>query len=115
MPGWGPVLLVDAPVTLALVPYETVGYVALAALVYVGVARAAAGVVSGLVGLVTCVSCVGPVLAAVVSGLLGGTSTAIAGGTSAAILGATTGAYAYDLSTGLFVATVAALWLTLGR
>ncbi|RLM53221.1 hypothetical protein DVK02_14600 [Halobellus sp. Atlit-31R] len=105
MPGWGPLLLVDGPLALSLVPFETVGYLALALLVYVGVARAAAGVLSGLVGLVTCVSCVGPVLAAVLSGVLGGASTAIAG--------ATTGAYAYDLSTGLFVLTVAALWRTL--
>ncbi|WP_049988037.1 DUF7546 family protein [Halobellus rufus] len=110
MPGWGPVLLADGPVAVALVPFETIGYVALSVLVYVGVARAAAGVLSGLVGLVTCVSCVGPVLAAVLSGLLGGASTAAAGGASATLLGVTTGPYAYDLSTGLFVLTVAALW-----
>lgn len=113
MPGWGPVLLVGGPVSIALVPFETVGYVALAVLVYVGVGRAAAGVLSGLVGLVTCVSCVGPVVAAVVSGLLGGASTAAAGSASTTVLGVTTGAYAYDLSTGLFVLTVAALWSTL--
>ncbi|MFD1686931.1 DUF7546 family protein [Halobellus litoreus] len=112
MPGWGPVLLVDGPVSLALVPFETIGYAGLATLVYVGVARAAAGVLSGLVGLVTCVSCVGPVVAAVVSGVLGGASTAAAGA-STTVLGVTTGAYAYDLSTGLFVLTVAALWATL--
>ena len=113
MPGWGPILLVGGPVSLALVPFETIGYVALAALVYVGVDRAAAGVLSGLVGLVTCVSCVGPVVAAILSGLLGGTSTAAAGSASTTVLGVTTGAYAYDLSTGLFVLTVAALWATL--
>ncbi|MGQ4555561.1 DUF7546 family protein [Halobellus sp. GM3] len=113
LPGWGPVLLVSGPVSLALVPYETVGYVALAALVYVGVARAAGGVLSGLVGLVTCVSCVGPVIAAVISGLVGGTSSALAG--SASVLGIATGPYAYDLSTALFALTVAALWLTLKR
>ncbi|MFD1600940.1 DUF7546 family protein [Halobellus rarus] len=113
MPGWGPVLLVGGPVSIALVPFETIGYVALAVLVYVGVGRAAAGVLSGLVGLVTCVSCVGPVIAAVISGLLGGASTAAAGGASSTILGVTTGAYAYDLSTGLFVLTIAALWATL--
>ena len=106
LPGWGPVVLVDGPIALALVPFETIGYLSLSILVYVGVARAAAGVLSGLVGLVTCVSCVGPVIAAVLSGFVGGASTAI--------VGATTGAYAYDLSTALFVLTVAALWRTLG-
>lgn len=113
MPGWGPVLLVDGPLSLALVPFETIGYVALTVLVYVGVARAAAGVLSGLVGVATCVSCVGPVVAAVLSGLFGGASTAAAGGASATLLGVTTGPYAYDLSTVLFVLTIGALWAML--
>ena len=113
MPGWGPVLLVDGPVSLALVPFETIGYVALAVLVYVGVVRATAGVLSGLVGLATCVSCVGPVVAAVFSGVVGGASTAAAGGASATLLGVTTGPYAYDLSTALFALTIAALWAML--
>jgi hypothetical protein len=107
IPGWGPVLLVDGPVALSLVPYETVGYLALTALVYTSIARASAGALSGVLGLVTCVSCVGPVVAATLSGVLGGASTAVAGAASSS--------YAYDLSTALFVFTIAALWGTLRR
>jgi hypothetical protein len=105
MPGWGPVLLVGGPVSLALIPFETLGYAAVALLVYAGVARAAAGVLSGVLGVVTCVSCVGPVVAGVASGLLGGTSSAL--------VAATSGPWAYDLSTAVFVVTVCALWWSL--
>ncbi|RYJ08602.1 hypothetical protein ELS19_19095 [Halogeometricum borinquense] len=105
MPGWGPILLVGGPVNLTLVPFEVVGYVCLTALVYVSLVRATAGVFSGILGLATCVSCVGPVIAGVFSGVLGGASTALAGSMS--------GAYAYDLSTALFVVTVGILWYTL--
>lgn len=105
IPGWGPMLLVDGPVAVSVIPYEAVGYAGLAVLVYTGIARASAGVLSGVVGLVTCVSCVGPVLVATLSGVLGGASTAVAA--------VSTSAYAYDLSTALFVLTVAALWTTL--
>lgn len=105
IPGWGPMLLVDGPVAVSVIPYEAVGYAGLAVLVYTGIARASAGVLSGVVGLVTCVSCVGPVLVAALSGVLGGASTAVAA--------VSTSPYAYDLSTALFVLTVAALWKTL--
>jgi hypothetical protein len=101
IPGWGPVVLVRGPLTMALVPFEVVGYACLAVLVYAGVARATAGVLSGLLGVVTCVSCTGPVLAGVATGLVGGASTAA--------VGAATGAFAYDVSTLLFVVTLAAL------
>jgi len=105
IPGWGPVLLVEGPVALSVIPYETVGYAGLAVLVYAGLARASAGVLSGVVGFVTCVSCVGPVVVATASGVLGGASTAVAA--------VSTSAYAYDLSTALFALTVATLWKTL--
>jgi hypothetical protein len=105
MPGWGPVLLVGGPLSVALIPFETVGYAAVALLVYAGTARAAAGVLSGALGVVTCVSCVGPVVAGVASGLLGGTSSAL--------VAATSGPWAYDISTAVFVVTVGALWWSL--
>jgi hypothetical protein len=105
VPGWGPVLLVGGPVSLALVPFEAIGYGCLAVLVYGSLVRAAAGALSGALGLATCVSCVGPVVAGAVAGVGGGVSTAVAG--------AANGPFAYDLSTALFVVTVGALWYTL--
>jgi hypothetical protein len=54
--------------------------------------------------LVSCVSCTLPVLAALVSGVAGGSVTAVATG------------FSYDLSTLVFVASVGLLyWRPLGR
>jgi hypothetical protein len=105
IPGWGPVLLLGGPVSVALVPFEVVGYACLSVLVYGSLVRATAGALSGALGLATCVSCVGPVVAGAAAGLGGGVSTAVAG--------AANGPFAYDLSTALFVVTVGALWYAL--
>lgn len=106
-PGWGPALLYNgAWVKLTLLPFKVVGYVALAYLVYATVIDAAGSALGGLLGLLSCVSCTWPVLASVVSGLLGST-TAIAGAIYAG---------SYDLSTAVFVLTVALLyWRPFGR
>jgi hypothetical protein len=98
-PGWGPALLYDGPVRLALFPFKVVGYVVLAYLVYGLVVDAAgSGLLGGAVGLFSCVSCTLPVAAAVVSGLVGGT---------VGLTGAT--AWSYDLSTLAFVVAVGTL------
>lgn len=103
-PGWGPAVLYGGShVALALTPAFVVGYVALSYLVYVTVLEASRSVVAGAVGLFSCVSCTWPVLAAIASSILGG----------AGILGATavgtTWSYYYDLSTAVFLLTVALL------
>ncbi|WP_132058107.1 DUF7546 family protein [Halorussus amylolyticus] len=106
MPGWGPILTVGGgAVHVTLVPFKVVGYVGLAALVYAALARASRGVLSGIVGLATCVSCTGSVLGTLLAGTLGGSSAAV----SAAM------ARSYDLSTAVFLLTVAALWVGLRR
>ncbi len=74
-PGWSPAILYGGPlIGLALLPFKVIGYLALAYLVYVTLLDAAGSVVSGLIGLFSCVSCTWPVLGTVVTGVFGGTS-----------------------------------------
>jgi hypothetical protein len=99
-PGWGPAPVYDgAAVTVRLFPYRVVGYAALSYLVYAALVESSRAALSGLVGLVSCVSCTLPVAAALLSGLVGGTA-----GLAAAT------AWSYDLSTAVFVASVALLY-----
>jgi hypothetical protein len=106
-PGWGPALLYDGTVVgVTLMPYKLVGYIALAYLVYATVIDAAGSAIGGLLGLLSCVSCTWPVLATLVTGVVG-SGTAVA---SAAY------AQTYGLSTVVFVVTVALLyWRPFGR
>ena len=98
-PGWGPMVLAHVgPVRVAAAPYQVVGYLALAYLVYATLADAEASLAGGFVGLFACVSCTLPLLAAVVSSLAGG---AVAFGSASAL--------SYDLSTAVFVLAVALL------
>jgi hypothetical protein len=100
-PGWGPALLYGGTtVNLVLMPARVVGYVALTYLVYATVVDAAGAAVSGIVGLLSCVSCSWPILASVATGLLG----------SGSALAAATTTLSYDLSTGVFLLTVALLY-----
>lgn len=98
-PGWGPLLAVNGPVRLYLVPFEVIGYASLAYLVYVAILDASRGILSGLLGLVTCVGCTVPILLPLV-GALGG---------PAAGLSTTAYAWSYDLGTAIFVLTVGLL------
>lgn len=97
VPGWGPLVALDtAWIRLYLVPFEVIGYAALAYVVYANVLSVARGTLSGVLGLATCVGCTVPVLAPLV-GLLGGPAT-----------GLTTTAYrfSYDLGTVVFLVTL---------
>lgn len=100
-PGWGPAVMYDSGlVMLFVMPYQFVGYVALAYLVYVTILDAAGSAVGGLLGLLSCVSCTWPVLAALVSGIVGGTTSVAAFAVSGS----------YDLSTAVFLVTVGLLY-----
>lgn len=101
-PGWGPLLVADlGPVRFAPIPYRTVGYAAIAYLLYVALVETSSRALGGLVGLFSCVSCTLPVLAAALSGVAGGSAAAAA----------TT--WSYDLSTAVFLLTVGVLtWQT---
>ncbi|USZ69426.1 ABC transporter ATP-binding protein [Halorussus salilacus] len=106
VPGWGPILAVTGgAVHATLVPFKVIGYAGLAALVYAALARSSRGVLSGALGLVTCVSCTGSVLATLLAGTVGGSSVAVS----------EVMARSYDLSTPVFLITVAALWVALHR
>jgi hypothetical protein len=99
-PGYGPAVVYEgAIVRVVLVPYKVVGYVALAVLVYGTVRDAAASAISGVLGLLSCVSCSWPVLAAIVSGIAG----------SGSAVAATAYGQSLGLSTVVFVVTVALL------
>lgn len=99
-PGWGPALTFKSEfVRLILMPARVIGYLALTYLVFVTVLDVSRSAVSGLVGLFSCVSCSWPILASV--------GTAAFGGGSFVAVATTT--YAYDVSTAVFLLTVALL------
>ena len=81
-------------------PARVVGYAALAYLVYATVIDASGAAVSGVVGLLSCVSCSWPILASLLSGVAGGGS----------VLVAATFDFSYDISTAVFLLTVALLY-----
>lgn len=100
-PGWGPLVAVTNPLfRLYLLPFEVIGYGSLAYLLYVNLLDVTRGVLSGAIGLVTCVGCTVPILAAL-AGVLGGPATSL-----------TTTAYAwsYDIGTLLFLVTLGLLY-----
>ncbi|MFC7236021.1 DUF7546 family protein [Halosegnis marinus] len=98
-PGFGPAVLYSGEaVVVNLIPYQTVGYLALAWLVYATVVDVSGSAAAGVVGLFSCVSCAFPVITAVVSTVTGGATFA-----------ATIGQGSYVLSTAVFVLTVALL------
>jgi hypothetical protein len=100
-PGWSPaVTYVGNGLSLTLIPYRVVGYAALAYLVYATVIDATGAAVTGLLGVLSCVSCSWPVLASLATGLAGGGS-----GVAAAVYEGS-----YGLSTLVFVVTVALLY-----
>jgi hypothetical protein len=100
-PGWAPTLLANTPlIRLSVVPYQLVGYVALAYLVYATILDAAESAITGVLGLLSCVSCTWPVIATVLSGLVGG---------GAALTAAASGP-TYVVSTVVFVGTVGLLY-----
>lgn len=100
-PGTGPALVYGGEaIRLTLFPYEVIGYVALSYLVYATVLDVARSTIGSVFGLFSCVSCTWPVLASVVSGIAGSSSTVA----SAAL------ASSYGLSTLIFVVTVCLLY-----
>jgi hypothetical protein len=106
-PGWGPALVYQgAWLSVILMPYKVIGYLSLSYLVYATVIDAAGTVVSGTLGLLSCVSCTWPVVGSLVTSLFGSGS--------AVVVAATT--WPYDVSTVAFLATVALLtWRPLTR
>lgn len=99
-PGWGPAPLYSGTaLTVALVPFKLVGYGVLAYLVVVTLLDAGRSAWSGLVGLLSCVSCSWPLVGALLAWVFGSASAA----------GAVAFDAAYPLSTLAYLSAVALL------
>lgn len=99
-PGFGPAVFYSGSfVSLNLLPYQVVGYAALAYLVYATVLDAAGSAAPGLLGLFSCVSCTWPVIGTLVAGLFGSGTPVYTFALS----------QSYALSTVVFVSAVALL------
>jgi len=98
LPGWGPIGLYDnGLVSLSVVPFKLVAYLALGHIVAVLVAAQGGSARAAALGMASCVSCAAPLLLAV-GGLLGGAQ--------ATSMVASVG---YDIATVILVATFALL------
>ncbi|MFB6234840.1 MAG: hypothetical protein ABEH81_00315 [Halopenitus sp.] len=100
-PGWGPAFVFASPwIQLVVKPAYLLGYVALSYLVYNAVLTASRSAAMSVVGIFSCVSCTWPVVAGLATTVLGGGTflTALAVNNS------------YDLSTVVFLITVALLY-----
>lgn len=74
-PGYGPaVLYTGEPLAVRVIPYRVIGYAALALLVGRAVADASVTGLSGVLGILTCISCSWPILAAMLATLGGSTA-----------------------------------------
>lgn len=105
IPAWGPILAYNSSlIRFYLLPFELVGYAALAYLVYATVLDTARAVLPGLLGLVTCVGCTVPVLA--LFGILGGATGSIA---------AAAYHWSYDVGTLVYLVTVGGLYILYQR
>ncbi len=99
-PGWGPALVhAGSWLTVIVMPAYVLGYLALAKLVYIAVLEASGSLAAGILGLFSCISCTLPILAMIGSAIFGGTG----------LLAATALDASYDLSTAVFLITIALL------
>lgn len=99
-PGWGPALIYGGSAfTIALTPFKVIGYAALSYLVAATILDTAGSAWTGLLGLLSCVSCSWPIIATILSGVLG----------SASAVGALALEQAYPLSTLAYLSAVALL------
>lgn len=99
-PGFSPALLyAGEQLRIALLPFKLVGYLTLAWLVYLTAIDVAGSLTASVLGLFSCVSCVLPVIAAVLGSVLGGTGALVT----------VASAQSYLLSTVAFVLTVGLL------
>jgi hypothetical protein len=99
-PYWGPAPIITTPVlSVFLFPARVLGYITLGVLVYVLAVDTLQSAAVGVIGLFSCISCTWPIVASLLTGLVGSTG-------ALAVLAST---YAFDLSTLVYVVTVALL------
>ena len=105
-PGWGPaVMYTNSVVDISIIPFEVIGYAALAVLVYTVVLAGARSALAGILGVATCVGCLWP-FGAALAAALGGIGSPLA---------STVPSIAYDLSTVVFLATAGVLYWSARR
>lgn len=98
--GWGPIVMYSGEwVSAAFIPYQLVGYLALAYLLYAAVLDITKSAAAGIIGLAPCPGCAAPLLTPLLAGVAG-TSSAFA-----LLL-----AYTYEISTIFFVGAVTLLY-----
>lgn len=98
--GWGPVVAYTGEyVSLTLVPFQVIGYAALAYLFYVAVLDVTNAAVGGVVGLVPCPGCAAPLLTPILAGAFG---------TSPGIVLLVS--YTYEIATVFFLVALALLY-----
>lgn len=98
--GWGPVVVYSGEwVSAAFVPYQLIGYLALAYLIYAAVLDITKSATAGIIGLVTCPACAAPIFAPLLAGAAGASSA------FALLL-----AYTYEIGTIFFAGAVALLY-----
>lgn len=74
-PGWGPAVQVSSPwIRATLFPYQVVGYVTLAYLLYVAILDAVRPVAGALLGFTSCIGCTLPLAATGLALILGGSA-----------------------------------------
>ncbi|MFB6153319.1 MAG: hypothetical protein ABEJ27_03610 [Halodesulfurarchaeum sp.] len=109
-PGWGPVANLVVPgveglglpgFQLHLVPFEVIGYAGLSYLLYANVLDVSRGLLSGALGLVTCVSCSMPLWAPILGFI---------GGPAAGLVPVAT-RFTYDIGTAIFLLTAGLLYV----
>ncbi|MWV65434.1 hypothetical protein GRS48_11485 [Halorubrum sp. JWXQ-INN 858] len=99
LPGWAPVVIADLGVaTAVVVPFQSLGYVVLGALLARALSVTGGSLLAGVLGLFTCAGCVLPVIAAVAAA---GSVPVISGGLSYAVSTA-----AFALTLGVLTAVV---------
>jgi len=99
-PGWARVTFITRTVAVSFIPYRVIGYLGLAYLVYAATLDVTGAVVSGAIGLLSCLSCSFPILASLLTGVWGGSVTLLS----------TVYAYSVDVSTLAFLLSVGLLY-----
>ncbi|MFC7250063.1 ABC transporter ATP-binding protein [Halomicroarcula sp. GCM10025324] len=100
-PGFTPTVIYSgSPLAVVLTPWKVGGYLTLTYLVYVTVLDASGGLAGGVLGLFSCVSCVLPIIASVLGGVVGVSAT----------LSAVASNQSYGASTAVFLVSVGLLY-----
>lgn len=98
-PGWNPAVFYGgAYLSIAVIPYKVIGYIALGYLVFQTILDVSGSAILGVTGLFSCVSCTWPLIGAIVTSAFGGA------------IGTLAMTHSYTLSTLVFLSAVGLLY-----